>query len=108
MARHKLANGDVFENTITVEQFKRNNALKGMKLLVKTLQKDGTKLKKGDKTAFAVLELEDGTAESIAVSRNLIKAIEDKQVPSDLYVGMLKGTTTEVVYSMTADNGVAI
>lgn len=107
MARFKLANGDVFENVISMEKFKQLNNCR-VKLMVKTLQKDGTKLKKGEKTAFAVLKLEDGTAESIAVSRNLIEAIEKNNVPSDLSVGMLKGTTTEVVFAEAVEAGVFV
>jgi hypothetical protein len=107
MARFKLANGDVFENVVSMEQFKQANACK-VKLMVKELTKDGTKLKKGDKTAFAVLKLEDGTAESIAVSRNLINAIEKNEVPSDLSVGTLKGTTTEIVFAEAMETGVYV
>lgn len=107
MARFKLANGDVFENVVSIEQFKQANACK-VKLMVKTLTKDGTKLKKGDKTAFAVLKLEDGTAESIAVSRNLIAAIESGSVDAQLSVGTLKGTTTEVVFAEAMETGVFV
>ncbi len=107
MARFKLANGDVFENVVSMESFKKANNCK-VKLMVKTLTKDGTKLKKGDKTAFAVLKLEDGTAESIAVSRQLISAIENNTMVADLSVGTLKGTTTEIVFAEALETGMYV
>jgi len=96
--RHKLTSTEsIFENILPIAKFKEVNNC-SVRLLVKTLTKNGKTLKIGDKTAFAVLTLDDGSAESIAVSRKLIPMIESNSIDaSTLYVGTQDDV--EIVFS---------
>ena len=105
MQRYQLKSESIFESTLPIAKFKEINNCT-VTLRVKVLKEDGKILKKGDKTAYAVLTLEDGTAESIGVSRNLIADIENKTINAEsLMVGVQDGR--EVVYS-NVSTGVSV
>ena len=92
-----MKNEKMIKNAISIKQFIKINALNGMKLHVKTLQKNDNRFNADEKTAFAILELEDGSTETINVSKELIPVIESNTIDvTKLFVGTLHGR--EIVF----------